>query len=309
MNETQIAPASSDSPASAEAPDLPAAPVEDAPARTLAAALVRARRDCPPTVFKAGRNKDQNYRFVGHEQVLVSGARAALLRHGLVLEQQSVEYVGSLLAPSRSGERPVWRWCGTFVLLYGASGEERLYRYEATTQPNDKAAYVASTALDRVALLRVLQLAGSDEENPEHDSHDESARRDAPPAHAGSTRHTLPAPGGAPPPGNQNGNQNGGQLALVRGQGARAPHGGEHPEQVDLEHAAKQATYNRLTRQLAGRKQESALSAWLVEVMAERLADDLKQALWIAFAEHCHAFGFNPQVLKASAQKTLRGAP
>ena len=37
----------------------------------------------------------------------------------------------------------------------------------------DKAAFVASTALDRTAILRIMQLAGSDEENPEHDSNEQ----------------------------------------------------------------------------------------------------------------------------------------
>ncbi len=286
-----------DQPTPPESPPEPAPVAPEPPAKTLAQALVRARRSCPPTVFKAGKNKDQNYRFVGHEQVLVSGARAALLAHDLVLEQQSVEYVGALMAPNRNGERPVWRWCGTFMLVHGPSAEERIYRYEATTQPNDKAAYVASTALDRVALLRVLQLAGSDEENPEHDSHDELAKRSVPGA-----GNTLPAPGGAPPAMTAQ-NYNG--LAAQNHNGQRpAP----HPEQADLEHAAKQATYNRYTRQLGPCKTDAQLTTWLVEVMADRLADDLKQALWIAFAHHANSFGFNPQVLKTTAQKKLRGA-
>lgn len=135
-------------------------------------ALVSARMAIGATVSKDGYNKDQKYRFVGHEQVLVSGARAVLLAHGLVLEQRSVTYAGELIAETRSGKRSVWRWTGGYALVH-VSGEERSYSYEATTQPNDKAAFVASTALDRVAHMRVLALASSDEENPEADVHDQ----------------------------------------------------------------------------------------------------------------------------------------
>ncbi len=267
-----------------------AAVAPEPPATTLAQALARARRDCPATVFKGGRNKDQNYSYVGHEQVLGT-ARAPLLKHDLVLEQQSVSYAGELSYSTRNGPRPVWRWTGMFVLIHAPSAQERLYSFEATTQANDKAAYVASTALDRVALLRVLGLAGSDVENPEHDSHDEFAKQNQPAPGAG---RTLPAPGGAPPP--------------MTAQNHNGQRPGTHPEQADLEHAAKQATYKRYTRQLGPCKTDAQLTTWLVEVLADRLADDLKQALWIAFAHHANSFGFNPQVLKTTAQKKLRGA-
>lgn len=143
----------------------------------LVIALVAARKAVSPTVHKGGNNSAQNYKYVGHEHVLVSGARQALLDNGLVLEQQAVELCGTFENVTRNGTNTVLRWKGTHVLLH-ESGESRTYVFEATTQANDKAAFVASTALDRTAHMRVLELAGSAEENPEHDSHDKRERFD-----------------------------------------------------------------------------------------------------------------------------------
>lgn len=137
----------------------------------LTKALVAARLELRGTVFKGGMNQAQRYAYVGHEQVIVGGARDALLKHGLVLEQRSVEFMGVLEFKTKSGDQMCWRWKGVHALCH-ESGEERLYAFEATTGTNDKASFVASTALDRTAHLRIMELAGSADEDPEHDSHD-----------------------------------------------------------------------------------------------------------------------------------------
>lgn len=137
----------------------------------LAKALVKARRACDATVFKAGKNSAQGYSYTGHLHVLTGGARRALLDHGLSLVQVGVSFVGVETYKTRSGEQVCWRWRGDFMLVHD-SGETLALSYEATTGANDKAAFVASTALDRTAHMRVLELAGSDEENPEHDSNE-----------------------------------------------------------------------------------------------------------------------------------------
>ena len=137
----------------------------------LFAALVAARQEVRATVFKAGRNESQRFAYVGHEHVLVSGAREALLKHGLALVQTCVEHAGEATYRTSKGEAIAWRWRGAFVLAH-VSGETLSLVFEATTQAGDKASYVASTALDRTAHLRVLELAGSSEEDPEDDSHD-----------------------------------------------------------------------------------------------------------------------------------------
>lgn len=129
----------------------------------LVAALAAARKHIPHgTVHKGGQNSHQNYKFAGHEQV-VKVAREALYLNGLTLTQVRVEYKSEIAKAQL--------WEGTFLLEHESGGERTLV-YQATTQPNDKSAFVASTALDRTALLRVLQLAGSADEDPEHDSHD-----------------------------------------------------------------------------------------------------------------------------------------
>lgn len=147
------------------------------PTHALMAALLAARKRVSPTVHKAGKNEQQKYTYVGHEHVLAGGARDALLENGLVLLLESYELVGADSYKTQSGDKQCWRWRGRFLLLH-TSGEQLALAYEATTVPNDKAGFVASTALDRTAHMRVLELAGSDEENPEHDSHEPRERRE-----------------------------------------------------------------------------------------------------------------------------------
>lgn len=139
-------------------------------------ALLAARQRVPARVHKAGKNEQQRYTYVGHEHVLVGGARDALLENGLVLLLESYEMVGADSYKTQSGDKQCWRWRGRFLLLH-TSGEQLGLSYEATTVPNDKAGFVASTALDRTAHMRVLELAGSDEENPEHDSNEPPAAK------------------------------------------------------------------------------------------------------------------------------------
>lgn len=134
-----------------------------APSRLLDA-LLAARKACPPTVHKATKNTQQDYWYAGHEAVLLAGSRQHLLEHGLLLVLVCTEFAGAETVKDRA----VWRWRGHFDLLHAESGEKLSLSFEATTIQNDKAAYVAATALDRTAHLRVLELAGSEEENPEH---------------------------------------------------------------------------------------------------------------------------------------------
>jgi hypothetical protein len=149
---------------------------EQRPTNALMTALLAARKRVPARVHKAGRNESQKYADAGHEHVLVGGARDALLEHDLVLLLESYEMVGADSYKTAGGDKQCWRWRGRFLLLH-TSGEQLSLSYEATTVPNDKASFVASTALDRTAHMRVLELAGSDEENPEHDSNEAPAAK------------------------------------------------------------------------------------------------------------------------------------
>jgi hypothetical protein len=137
----------------------------------LGKALKLARIACAVVVNKAGKNAHQNYPYVGHEHVLTSGAREALLTYGLTLVQKDVIFVCAQPVADKAGASIVWLWRGVFELIH-ESGEIREYAFAATTHAGDKAAYIASTALDRTAMLRVCQLAGGVTEDPEHDSNE-----------------------------------------------------------------------------------------------------------------------------------------
>ena len=129
----------------------------------LAKALARARIATPWFVTKGGFNAHSRYPYVGHPDVMAHDGRRVLAEHGLALVQVLVEYVGEM--PGSKYATLLWR--GEYVLLH-ESGESLTLRLQATTQVNDKAAFVASTALDRTVWLRLLALAGSDDEDPDN---------------------------------------------------------------------------------------------------------------------------------------------
>jgi hypothetical protein len=162
----------------------------------LTKALCQARSKLSGTVFKSGMNQHQRYAYVGHEQVVRSGAREALGECGLALVQTNVELVSDAV-PAGKVQAHLYR--GEFLLLH-ESGESLPLTFLATVQPNDKSAFVASTSLDRVALLRLLCLAGSSDEDPESDWHDQQTQRDQH-ARSGATPGQLNnQPGQAAPP-------------------------------------------------------------------------------------------------------------
>ena len=237
---------------------------------SLCRALIRARKACRPTVHKGGHNRDQNYSYVGHEQVLVSGARNALLDNDLTLEQRAVEYIGELAYSTRSGTRPVWRWRGTYDLVH-VSGEIRTYTFEATTQANDKAAFVASTSLDRVAHLRLLALAGSDEENPEHDSHDRHAHSEQVQA--------VPAP----------------QAVQAPQEAPRQPAPAPEPA------PALSGVLEMFLPKLRAQKTPAQLEAWFTEAVESgrktKWSPAHKRAIWAAFAAHARDVKADPDAI------------
>lgn len=147
----------------------------------LTKALLAARTDVAATVFKKGQIKTEGnerapkYNYVGHEHVLLH-VRERMLNHGLVLVQTSVEFAGYAEWETRDGLKRILRWKGVHRLMH-TSGESLEYACEATTNTNDKSAFVASTACDRTALLRLMQLAGSAEEDPEHHSNQQKEER------------------------------------------------------------------------------------------------------------------------------------
>ena len=138
----------------------------------LRSALVAAQATVNGMVFKAGANTAQNYRYVGHKEV-IEHVREAMRSHGIVVVPTRLRFVQDLTYRTSRGEQHAWLWEQDFVVVHVASNEREAVTVQATTACNDKAAFVASTAADRTLLMRLMRLAGTSEENPEHDSHDE----------------------------------------------------------------------------------------------------------------------------------------
>lgn len=117
-------------------------------------------------VGKGGKNSHQGYRFVGHEHV-VRHAREAMNDAGLVVGAPAASASPELHS---NGKFSIWVWRFR-IPVYHSGGHVETFEVVATTQGNDKAAFVASTAADRTLRLRLLGLAGGEAEDPEHDSH------------------------------------------------------------------------------------------------------------------------------------------
>ena len=138
--------------------------------------LAQACKDVAGLVAKGGKNTAQNYAFVGHAHVL-EHCRFSLLANGIVIGaprlsvlQPPYEY------PAKGGNRALLVFSFTIPVFF-KSGHVEEFDICATVQPNDKAAFVASTAADRTLRLRLCGLGGGDAEDPEHDTHDKAAEK------------------------------------------------------------------------------------------------------------------------------------
>jgi hypothetical protein len=146
--------------------------------RSIEAALVEARKRVTGTLLKEGRKTEGgggNYNYVGHEHV-VHHVRKAMLECGLSLIQTGLEMIGLLTVPGKHGDSTFLRWRATLELVHAESAAVRVMKLECLTQGNDKAGFIASTALDRTALLRLMGVAGSAEEDPEHNANNRDER-------------------------------------------------------------------------------------------------------------------------------------
>lgn len=146
--------------------------------RAYTRAMVECQQALSGTVHKGGKNTHQNYAFAGHEQV-IKVCRGAMLANGLI--------VGAPERAEGPKETPKgWHW-RFWIPVDHVDGHRQVAVVDATVQPNDKAAFVASTAADRTLRLRVCGLASSRDEDstpqsedPEHDSNEQPSENPAP---------------------------------------------------------------------------------------------------------------------------------
>jgi hypothetical protein len=161
-------------------------------------ALRDARRELTGVIYKGGSNQAQRYKYVGHEQVLMV-VRGVLLKHDLVFLPTHVKYVAAVEKTGEAGKvTTVLLWEGLFELTHVPSGMTKAFSCMASTILNDKAAFVASTSLERVALLRLMALAGSSDEDTQpfvEDPESDHAEQEAPskPANVSSIDRTTAA--------------------------------------------------------------------------------------------------------------------
>lgn len=131
-------------------------------------ALIRAQKRCSGLLAKTKTNKDQNYKYTGHDDV-VEHVRQAMAEEGLSVDQATYDLEEIITITIRGGETTVWKWrCVCVVWHESGAGVPRIVR--VLTVPNNKASFVASTAAERTLLMRLMRLAGTKEGDPEGES-------------------------------------------------------------------------------------------------------------------------------------------
>lgn len=235
-------------------------------AKNLRAALAAAQAEVAGTIYKAGANQAQRYNYVGHEHV-IEHVRAVMVKHGIIIVPARLTFVGELPKwQTRNGEQTGWLWEQAFEILHTDSDEVRTAVVQATTNTNDKAAFVASTAADRTLLMRLMRLAGTNEENPEHDSHEPERER--------------PLDRGQSAPSTQ---------TQSRGRG---------------EAADPVAVLAQLRTDLARCSDFGVLVDFVVYAYGQLrgLNEQQKTSFWDAFGERCKALKFDPKDVVAAAR-------
>jgi hypothetical protein len=242
---------------------------------TLHAALVEARKRVTGTLLKEGRKTEGgggNYNYVGHEHV-VHHVRKAMLECGLTLVQNSLELVHPLELAGKSGPQLFLVWRASFQLAHAASGQATVMSYQCLTQANDKAGFIASTALDRTALLRLMGVAGSAEEDPEHNVNNRDERP-----------------------------QQSTQARVETMQGKRDGKAQATDDRVRV--------VNRHISDLANMPNVQGLIEWAGWLIAgddgthdpqmREISDEFKRPAWNAYGKRCEALGIDPTTTKAA---------
>lgn len=121
---------------------------------------------------KRNRNAAQGYDYVGHADVLEATAQVCPKHNVVVMAPEHTQGPHEMTVKRRNGESVMYVWGFTIGVAEATSGHIQRFHIVATTQANDKCAFVASTAADRTLRLRLFGLGGGAKEDPEHNVHD-----------------------------------------------------------------------------------------------------------------------------------------
>lgn len=140
-------------------------------------ALCAAQLEVKGLIHKVNANAEQNYKYIGHEDV-IERVRDAMAKHGISVDQASLTIERSVDVGTSGGAKPRWYWRG-LCLVSHTEGGVVLRVVRAMTMCNDKAAFVARTAIDRTLRMTLMGVAGS-REDPENDAPDGPGAREQP---------------------------------------------------------------------------------------------------------------------------------
>lgn len=141
---------------------------------SLREALVAAAMGMPALVAKGGWHDQKRFEHVRHEDVLTH-TRAMLLTHGVVVVHGDLRFVDRVQA---RGDAALLLWEQTIAALHVGTDDKLEARLHVLTGPDDAAAAKASTAADRVFLMRLCRLAGGAEHVPEEKGQRGRGRRE-----------------------------------------------------------------------------------------------------------------------------------
>lgn len=123
---------------------------------TLRAALVAAAQGMPALVAKGGWHDQKKFQHVRHEDVL-EHTRNVLLAHGVAVLHGDLKFLQAV--PARK-DAVLFLWEQSIEAQLVGTGDKLEARVQVMTGPDDAAAAKASTAADRVFLMRLCRLAG-----------------------------------------------------------------------------------------------------------------------------------------------------
>lgn len=131
----------------------------------LRVALLKAITESKGVLDQASKNADQEYTYLGHAQAL-QDVRTAMASNGLTIEHVFLEREADTWIPTSRGDALRHAWRGICLITHVEGGIlPRVVR--AFTMPNDKSAFVASTSIDRVLMLRLMRMGGHKTDEPE----------------------------------------------------------------------------------------------------------------------------------------------
>lgn len=232
-------------------------------------AIIAAQLKCSGILHQDKINKEQGYKYSGHDDV-VEHVRGAMASEGLSVEQVTCDLEAEVEIATKHGRSVAWKW-RVICLVTHTSGASAVRIVRPLTVPNNKASFVASTSAERTLLMRLMRLAGTKDADPE----------------------------GVEDPQQQ---QRGQGRAQQRG-GAQEREGSRHVQQPPELSEADKAWLARRAGELPHCKGQGLMVLWVRVMRSRGLPKAAVATTWQAWEGRARELGLEPKELAEAARK------